>query len=135
MNSTTSDFSLGRIQRGHPKTVSCELYVRRSKYCLEFFFFVRKAKNFQMTAPFMQNFRSVSNKFPTIFRSHNFSQFTPSVKLFFVEKRNPKFSKPKMRCREESEKFSFSKNFKLRLNFSGRQYLSSCNFEGLIILG
>ena len=38
-----------------------------------------------MTAPFMYNFRSVSNKFPTIFLSL-ISHFSPQVRLFLVEK-------------------------------------------------
>ena len=57
-----------------------------------------------MTVPLMYNFRSLSNKFPTIFRSKlNFLHFSPQINLFFVEKRNLKFSDSKMRWREESE--------------------------------
>ena len=53
-----------------------------------------------MTVPFMYNFRSISNKFPTIFLSL-ISHFSPKVRLFFVEKGNLKFSDWKMRRREE----------------------------------
>ena len=54
------------VVQGHPTTVFCKISVRRSKYCLEFFITWRTAKNFLMTVPFMYNFRSLSNKFPTI---------------------------------------------------------------------
>ena len=42
-----------------------------------------------MTAPFMHNFRSSSNKFPTI-SELNFSHFTPQGRPFFVEKKGKK---------------------------------------------
>ena len=38
----------------------------------------------------MYNFRSESNKCPTIFSKFTFSHFTPQVGLFFAEKRKPK---------------------------------------------
>ena len=41
------------------------------------FYCLRKAKNLEMTVPFMYNFRSLSNKFHTI--RLNFSHFTPQV--------------------------------------------------------
>ena len=41
-----------------------------------------------MTVLFMYNFRSLSNKFTTIFRIVIF-HLTPKVNLFFVEKRKP----------------------------------------------
>ena len=40
--------------------------------------------------PFIYNFRSLSNKLPTIFLSLIFLHFPPQVMLFFVEKENPK---------------------------------------------
>ena len=40
--------------------------------------------------------------------------------LFFTEKGNSAFSNSKMRWKEESEKFSLSKDFKLHLKFSGK---------------
>ena len=43
-----------------------------------------------MTVPFMYNFRSLSNKFPTIFYSLIFPHFTAQVTLFFVQKKKPK---------------------------------------------
>ena len=48
----------------------------------------KKAKNFYMSVPFKYN----SKKIPTI----NLWNFTPKVKLFFVEKGNLKFSDEKM---------------------------------------
>ena len=61
-----------------------------------------------MTVPFMYNFRSLSNKIPYDFLKFNLSPVTPQVKLFFLVKGNLKFSEPKMRYREESEKLSLS---------------------------
>ena len=64
-----------------------------------------------MTIPLMYNFRSLFNKFPTIFSlKFNFSHFILRIKLFFffAEKGNLKFIDSKMRWEEESEKFSLS---------------------------
>ena len=51
---------------------------------------MRTAKNFQITVPFMYNFRSLSNKFPTIFPTIFLFHSTSQVRLFFVEKRKSK---------------------------------------------
>ena len=40
----------------YPTTLFCKISVRRSKYCLEFFYYLRTAKNFLMTFPLMYNF-------------------------------------------------------------------------------
>ena len=75
---------------------------------IRIFYYLRTAKNFWMTVPFMCNFQSLSNKFRTIFWSFNFSHFTPQARLFFERKRKPKFSDSKMWWREESKNFSLS---------------------------
>ena len=62
-----------------------------------------------MTVLFMYNFRSESNKCPTIFSKFIFSHFTPEVRLFFAEKRKPKIfgfknvmERGVRKCRENS---------------------------------
>ena len=54
------------------------------------FYFLRAAKNFKMTVPLMCNFRSLSNKYPTIFLSLIFHISLPRLGYFSVGKRNPK---------------------------------------------
>ena len=55
------------VVQGHPTTVFCKIWICSEKQILPFFFyFLRTAKNFLMTIPFMYNFRSLSKKFPTI---------------------------------------------------------------------
>ena len=68
-------------------TVFCKIPVPRSKNCLEFLIAGRRLK-ISISGPFMYN----SKKLPTI----NLLNFTPKVKLFFVEKGNLKFSDEKM---------------------------------------
>ena len=80
--------------QGHPTTVFCEISVWRSKYCLEFFNYLRVAKNFWMNVPLMYNFWSLSNKFIMIFWSLIFT-FHLLVRLFFMEKRKTKISDSK----------------------------------------
>ena len=54
--------------KGHPTTIFCKISVRKSKSVLpRIFYYLRMSKNFQMTVPFMYNFRSLSNKSRTIF--------------------------------------------------------------------
>ena len=65
-------------QQGFSTTVFCKLSVRRGKYCLEF--------SIPVTVPFMFNFRSSSNKFPTIVWSLIFGISLPRLKLFFAQK-------------------------------------------------
>ena len=50
--------------QGHPTTASGKMSIRRSKYCLEFSI---RTKNSYKNVPFMYNFRSLFNKFLTIF--------------------------------------------------------------------
>ena len=90
------------LSQGHPTTVFCKISVRTSKYCLEFY--LRTDKNFKMTVPFMNNFRSLCNKFPRIFWSLIFHISHPGL----GKKESKNFRDSKMRCREESEKFSLS---------------------------
>ena len=94
------------LKQGHPVTVFCKISVRRSNNCPEFSIAWGRLKFSRW--PFMYNFRSLSNKFPTIFWSLIFPISLPRLSYFFVEKGNLKFSDPRMRCREESEKFSLS---------------------------
>ena len=65
-------------QQGFSTTVFCKISVRRSKYCLEF--------STPVTVPFMFNFRSSCNKFPTIVWSLIFRISLPRLKLFFAQK-------------------------------------------------
>ena len=64
---TKSDEKLFGIVSGAPN--DCFLYnICSEKQILpRIFFFLRTAINFQMNVPFMYNFRSLCNKFPTIF--------------------------------------------------------------------
>ena len=56
----------------------CKISVWRSKHCLEQFYHLRTATNFQMTLPaFMYSFWSLSNKLPTIFWSLIFAFYSP----------------------------------------------------------
>ena len=58
---------VAEVVQGHPTTVFCKISVCSEKQILpRIFYFLRTAKNFLMTIPFMYNFRSLSNKFPTI---------------------------------------------------------------------
>ena len=60
-----------------------------------------------MTVPNMYyNFRTLSNKFPTIFWSLIFGILPPRLSYFSQEKETEKISDSKMRWKEESEKFS-----------------------------
>ena len=68
--------------QGYPTTVFCEISVRRSKYCLEFSFAWGRLVNFQMNVPFMYNFQSLGNKFPTIFWSLIFHNLPPWLHCF-----------------------------------------------------
>ena len=79
-----------------------------------------------MNVPLMYNFRSLSNKFPTIFSSLIFT-FHFLVRLFFVEKRKPKIFGLKNAMEREIRKCL--KYYKLHLKFSGKHYSSPCNFE------
>ena len=80
---------------------------------------------YSLTVPFVYNFRSLSNKFD--FLKFNFSHFTYQVKLFFVEKGNLKFSEPKMRCREESQKkYHFRKTLNCSWNFPENKMCFQC---------
>ena len=55
------------VVQGHPTTVFCKISICSEKQILpRIFYFLRTAKNFLMIFPFMYNFRSLSNKFPTI---------------------------------------------------------------------
>ena len=90
------------LSQGHPTTVFCKISVRTSKYCLEFY--LRTDKNFKMAVPLMNNFRSLCNKFPRIFWSLIFHISHPGL----AKKESKNFRDSKMRCREESEKFSLS---------------------------
>ena len=58
---------------------------------IRIFYYLRTAKNVWMTVPFMCIFQSLSNKFPTIFWSFNFSHFITQLTatLFFEGKRKP----------------------------------------------
>ena len=67
------------------------LFGSKSRHGLEFLCCFRTAKNFWMPIPFMYIFRSLSNKFHTIFWSLFFLHFTLHVELFFLEKGNLKF--------------------------------------------
>ena len=90
--------------QGHPTTVFCEIRVRRSKYCLEFFLLevwhqksdIRQLKSnvWQQTSAdirwpfFMYNFQSFSNKSATTFWSLIFHILLPmQVRLFLAAKR------------------------------------------------
>ena len=68
-----------------------------------------------MTVLFLYNFRRSSNKFPNyVFLTFNFSNFTPQVRIFSVEKRKPKIFGFKSMM---GEKLNFH-NVKLPLKFS-----------------
>ena len=69
-------------------TVFCKLFFSEKQKLPRIFNSWKKAKNFYMSVPFKYN----SKKIPTI----NLWNFTPKVKLFFVEKGNLKFSDEKM---------------------------------------
>ena len=74
-----------RINRGTQKQILPRIFC-----------YLTTAKNLSITVPFTYNFRNFSHKFPTGFLKLNLSHFTPQVMLFFVEKRNLKFSDSKM---------------------------------------
>ena len=77
------------VSQGHPTTVFCKISVRRNKYCLEIFCYLRTAKNSYMTVPFTYSFRRLSYD-SLRFSEVSFSHFTSQVRLFSVEKREPK---------------------------------------------
>ena len=56
------------------------------------FYYMRTAKNLLTTAPFMYNFRSSTNKFPTIFGSLIFHISFLRLGYFSLKKGNLKFS-------------------------------------------
>ena len=93
-----------KYTQGYPMTVFCQISVRRSKNCLEFSIAWGRIKISRWP------FHSCTIFKAYLINSLRFSQspVTPQVKLFFLVKGNLKFSEPKMRCREESEKLSFS---------------------------
>ena len=95
------------------------LSVRRSKYCLECSIAWGRLK-ISVTVPFMYNFRSLSNKFTTIFWSLIFHILLPRLGYFSQKKGNQKFSDSKRWRREESEKLSLSYYIKLHLKFWGK---------------
>ena len=70
------------------------------------FYSLWKAKN---TVPFMYKFRNFSNKYPTIFFSSIFPISLSRLSCFRGGRKiNIKSSESKVRCRDESEKFSLS---------------------------
>ena len=71
------------------KCIFTGISVRRSKYCKpKIFYYLRTAKNFQITVPFMYNFRSLSNKFPDDFPyDFSFSFYFPLSKAIFRRKK------------------------------------------------
>ena len=68
-----------------------------------------------MADPFKNNFRGLSDKFPTILIFHI---LFPRLGYFSRKKEKIKYSDLKMWRREESEKFSLSQDVKLHLKFS-----------------
>ena len=96
-------------------TVFYKISVRRSINYLEFFYSLRKAKNFKVTdQSFMYNFRSLSLRFSEV----EVYAFHPRIYAIFRRKRKTKI----FRFEEELEKFSFSQNCKLYPKFWGKQY-------------
>ena len=71
-----------------------------------------------MADPFKNNFRGLSNKFPTIFWSLIFHILLPRLGYFSRKKEKREYLDLKMWRREESEKFSLSQYVKLHLEFS-----------------
>ena len=90
-------------------------YLFREAKIAQNFNSLRKAKNIQMTIPFMYNFRSLNLINSLRFSEVSFFPFHSPGQVIFVEKGNLKFSESKMQCRKESEKLSPSENFKLQL--------------------
>ena len=73
---------------------------------------IMKAKYFSMTVPFTGSryiFRSLSNKFPTIFQSLIFLHFTQQVKLFFLGKGKLYFRIRKWDIERNQKNFYFRK--------------------------
>ena len=110
-------------------TVFYKISVRRSINYLEFFYSLRKAKNFKVTdQSFLYNFPSLSLRFSEV----EVYAFHPRIYAIFRRKRKAKI----FRFEEELEKFSFSQNCKLYLKFWGKQYWSLYNFEKVqVVLG
>ena len=75
---------------------------------IRIFYYLRIAKNFWMTVPFMCSFQSLSNKFFMIFWSSNFSHFTPKARLFFEGQRKPKIFGCKTVMERGTKNFSLS---------------------------
>ena len=69
-------------QQGQQTTVFCEISVQEKQKLPRIFYSLRKAKNFWVTVPFMYNFRSLINKFPTIFWSLIFLILLPMLGHF-----------------------------------------------------
>ena len=74
------------IRQGHPTTVFCKISFSEEQILPNIFFCLRTGKNFEMIVPFMYNFRSFSNKFPTIFRSLIFNILPPRLQYFSQKK-------------------------------------------------
>ena len=89
---------------GYPKNIFSEKQILP-----RIFRYLRTAKNFYMTVPFMYNFRSLSNKLATIFWSLIFALYFTGKTIFLSKKKsNLKFSDPKMWWREKLESVSLS---------------------------
>ena len=75
----------GSQSRGTQRLFTLKYFFRRSKYWQEFYY-LRTAKQFKMTFPFIENFRSLCNKFPTIFWSLIFHISLPRLGCFSYKK-------------------------------------------------
>ena len=108
--------------QGQPKSVFCKLSVWRGKYCLEFSVTRGQLKISRWPLHSCTIFLRLSIFKKKCFESQFFSNFTPQIRLFFVEKRKPslKFSDSEMWWREESEKFSLSYYVKMNKKISGK---------------
>ena len=78
-----------KTTRGTQRLFSVKYLFGEAKYCLEFSFAWGRQKDFKMNIPFMCNFRSLSNKFPTIFWSLSCHTLLPRLHYFSL-KRKPK---------------------------------------------
>ena len=90
--------------QGHPTTVFCEIYVRRSKYCLEIFVTWGRVKISRWpydSCTIFEAYLINSLRFSDVYFLH----FTSQVRLFFVEKRKPKIFGLKNAMKREIKKF------------------------------
>ena len=90
--------------QGHPTTVFCEIYVRRSKYCLEIFVTWERLKISRWpyhSCAIFEAYLINSLRFSDVYFSH----FTSQVRLFFVEKRKPIIFGLKTAMEKEIRKF------------------------------